>query len=154
MPAKLFAVTVGRVRFANDAPMALIAGPCVMENAAFTLMMARRLSALAKRMGVPYVFKASYDKANRSAIRSFRGPGLRAGLEILRRVKKEVGCLVLTDVHSRDEVLPAAEVADILQIPAFLCRQTDLLLAAGESGRVVNVKKGQFMAPWDMENVI
>jgi len=147
-------VTLGRVRFSNRLPLALIAGPCVIENPTFTVMMARSLSTLARQLGVPYVFKASYDKANRSSVASFRGPGLHAGLEVLRRVKDEVGCPVLTDVHSREDVIPASAVVDILQIPAFLCRQTDLLLACGESGKVVNVKKGQFMAPWDMENAV
>ncbi len=154
MKNKNVVVSVGSVQFARNAPLALIAGPCVMENATFTLMMARKLSALAGRLGIPYVFKASYDKANRSSIGSFRGPGLRLGLEILRHVKAEVGCPVLTDIHSKEEAISAARVVDILQIPAFLCRQTDLLLACGESGQAVNIKKGQFMAPWDMENAI
>lgn len=147
-------VKLGRIQFSNRLPVALIAGPCVIESPTFTLMMAKKLSALARQLAIPYIFKASYDKANRSSVASFRGPGLRAGLEILRRVKEEVGCPVLTDIHGREEVGPVSEVVDILQIPAFLCRQTDLLLACGESGKVVNVKKGQFMAPWDMENAV
>ena len=147
-------VTLGRIRFGNQRPLAWIAGPCVIENADFTVAIAKRLVRLAKKLNVPYVFKASYDKANRSSIKSFRGPGLEKGLEILKRVKEEAGCPILTDVHSIREAEVAATVVDILQIPAFLCRQTDLLLACGRTGKIVNVKKGQFMAPWDMENVV
>jgi 2-dehydro-3-deoxyphosphooctonate aldolase (KDO 8-P synthase) len=140
--------------FGNDEPLALIAGPCVIEDASFTVRLAKTLAGMARRRRIPFVFKASYDKANRSSIKSFRGPGVRAGLDILRRVKDEVGCLVLTDVHGTEEVPEAAAVVDILQVPAFLSRQTDLLLACADSGRVVNVIKGQFLAPWDMEHVI
>jgi 2-dehydro-3-deoxyphosphooctonate aldolase (KDO 8-P synthase) len=147
-------VSLGRVRFGNDRPFAWIAGPCVIENADFTVAIAKRLVKLAKTLGIPYVFKASYDKANRSSIGSFRGPGLEKGLAILKRVKDEAGCPVLTDIHSIEEAKYAATVVDILQVPAFLCRQTDLLLACGHTGKIVNVKKGQFMAPWDMENVV
>lgn len=147
-------VTLGKIRFANDGPLALIAGPCVIEDAGFTVKMAKSLSALAARLKVPYIFKASYDKANRSSIRGFRGPGMRDGLDILQRVKDEVGCPVLTDVHWVDDVAQVASVVDILQIPAFLCRQTDLLLACGESGKIVNIKKGQFVAPWDMRHAV
>jgi 2-dehydro-3-deoxyphosphooctonate aldolase (KDO 8-P synthase) len=134
--------------------LAFIAGPCVIEEAALTLSIARQLSQWTSQKSLTFIFKASYDKANRSSIHSYRGPGLVKGLEILRRVKEEVGCAVLTDVHGKDEVGKAAAVADVLQIPAFLCRQTDLLLACGATGRVVNVKKGQFMAPWDMERAV
>lgn len=147
-------VRVERVIFGNAEPLALIAGPCVIEDASFTVRMAKRLSALAERQRIPYVFKASYDKANRSSIASFRGPGLRAGLDILKRVKEEVGCPVLTDVHWVEDVQAVASVVDILQIPAFLSRQTDLLLACADSGRAVNIKKGQFLAPWDMEHAV
>src|ERR1700679_3131442 len=147
-------VALGRMRFGNNLPFAWIAGPCVIENAAFTVALAKRLVHLAKKHNIPYVFKASYDKANRSSIGSFRGPGLEKGLAILRRVKEEADCPVLTDVHSIQEAEAAATVVDILQVPAFLCRQTDLLLACGQTGKIVNVKKGQFMAPWDMENVV
>ncbi len=147
-------VALGRIRFNNEGSLALIAGPCVIEDAAFTVKMAKALSALAARRKIPYVFKASYDKANRSSIQSFRGPGRRAGLEILQRVKDEVGCPVLTDVHWMEDVAEVASVVDILQIPAFLSRQTDLLLACGESGRIVNIKKGQFLSPWDMEHAV
>jgi 2-dehydro-3-deoxyphosphooctonate aldolase (KDO 8-P synthase) len=147
-------VSVNGFRVGNEQPLIWIAGPCVIESAAHAIGLARRLSKLARQKRIPYVFKASYDKANRSSIKSFRGPGLREGLEILRRVKEEVGCPVLTDVHEKSEALAAAEVVDILQIPAFLSRQTDLLLTCGETGRVVNIKKGQFLAPWDMEQAI
>ena len=147
-------VAVNRARFGNDRPFAWIAGPCVIENPDFTVAIAKRLVRLAKSLNIPYVFKASYDKANRSSIKSFRGPGLEKGLAILKRVKEEVGCPVLTDVHSVQDAAYAATAVDILQIPAFLCRQTDLLLACGDTGKTVNVKKGQFMAPWDMGNAV
>ncbi len=148
-------VRLGRIVFGNTEPLVLIAGPCVIEGPAFAVMMARSLSALALKRRIPFVFKASYDKANRSSLASFRGPGLRRGLDILRRVKDEVGCPVLTDVHSTAEANEAAAAGvDILQVPAFLCRQTDLLLACARSGKAVNIKKGQFLAPWDMEHAI
>jgi 2-dehydro-3-deoxyphosphooctonate aldolase (KDO 8-P synthase) len=140
--------------FSNTGAIAYIAGPCVIEDSAFTVRLARRLSEMARRRRVPFVFKASYDKANRSSIRSYRGPGIHKGLDILRRVKEEVGCPVLTDVHGLEDVAEVASVVDILQVPAFLSRQTDLLLACAESGRIVNIKKGQFLSPWDMEHVI
>jgi 2-dehydro-3-deoxyphosphooctonate aldolase (KDO 8-P synthase) len=132
----------------------LIAGPCVIEGEEFTLRHAARLAEIAAKHATPLVFKCSFDKANRTSVKSFRGPGLREGLRVLARVKSETGLLVLTDVHSEAQCAPAAEVADVLQIPAFLCRQTDLLLAAGKTGRAVNVKKGQFLAPEDMKNVV
>ncbi len=147
-------VPVNGYAFGNERPLALIAGPCVIESPALTMSIARQLAQLAKRLRMPYVFKASYDKANRSSVQSFRGPGLRKGLDVLRQVKEEIGCPILTDVHWKEDVPEVAEVVDILQIPAFLCRQTDLLLACGESGRAVNVKKGQFLAPWDIEQVV
>jgi 2-dehydro-3-deoxyphosphooctonate aldolase (KDO 8-P synthase) len=131
----------------------LIAGPCVIESEAATLAAARRVAEIAQKHGLPAVFKCSFDKANRTSGKSFRGPGLSEGLRVLGRVKKETGLPVLTDVHSEDQCAPAAEVVDVLQIPAFLCRQTDLLLAAASTGRAVNVKKGQFLAPEDMKNV-
>ena len=131
-----------------------IAGPCVIESESATLEVARQLAAIAARRGVPLVFKASFDKANRSSLSSYRGPGIEAGLAILRRVKAETGLPVLTDVHEPGQVEPAAVVADVLQVPAFLCRQTDLLLACGRSGAAINVKKGQFMAPEDMANAV
>ena len=143
---------VGNVRFGAGAPLFLIAGPCVIESEGHALMMAEKLGAVAAELGVPYIFKASYDKANRSSVSSYRGPGLKNGLKILAKIKKKTGLPVLTDVHQASEVEAAAEVCDILQIPAFLSRQTDLLVAAGESGRVVNIKKGQFLSPAEMRN--
>ena len=131
----------------------VIAGPCVIEGEEFTLRHARRVAGLAQKHGVPAVFKCSFDKANRTSGKSFRGPGLREGLRILKAVKDEVRLPILTDVHAADQCAPAAEVVDVLQIPAFLCRQTDLLEAAAATSRAVNVKKGQFLAPEDMKNV-
>lgn len=138
----------------REGDLFLIAGPCVIETERHALMMANEISRIAERLNVPYIFKASYDKANRSSARSFRGVGMEEGLRILQRVKDEFGVPVITDIHESDHVAAVAEVADILQIPAFLCRQTDLLQAAAESGRAVNVKKGQFLAPWDVANII
>jgi 2-dehydro-3-deoxyphosphooctonate aldolase (KDO 8-P synthase) len=132
----------------------LIAGPCVIENEQLVLETAFRIAEIAKSLSIPYVFKSSFDKANRSSIHTFRGPGLKEGLAILKKVRDQVGVPILTDVHQVNEAAPAAEVADILQIPAFLCRQTDLLVAAAQTGRVVNVKKGQFLSPKDMSNVV
>ena len=152
--APVKAVKAGRVRFGGGAPLALIAGPCVIESRAMAFDLAARLVALAQKEKIPLVFKASYDKANRTSIRAFRGPGLAKGLEILAGIKEKFGVPILTDVHQVSEVKPAAEVADILQLPAFLCRQTDLVVALGESGRVVNIKKDQFLAPWDVRHVI
>jgi 2-dehydro-3-deoxyphosphooctonate aldolase (KDO 8-P synthase) len=143
---------VGKVRFGAGAPLFLIAGPCVVESEGHALMMAEKLGAVASELGVPYIFKASYDKANRSSVSSYRGPGLKNGLKILAKIKKKTGLAVLTDVHQASEVEAAAEVCDILQIPAFLSRQTDLLVAAGKSGRAVNIKKGQFLSPVEMGN--
>lgn len=132
----------------------LIAGPCVIESESSALRHAEKISKIARDLKIPYVFKASYDKANRSSHESFRGPGLKKGMPILKKVKKETGVPILSDVHCREEVVEAAQVLDIIQIPAFLSRQTDLVLAAAKTGRVVNIKKGQFLAPWDMKNVI
>jgi 2-dehydro-3-deoxyphosphooctonate aldolase (KDO 8-P synthase) len=132
----------------------LIAGPCVIESREHCLMIAREAAAVARAAGVPFVFKASFDKANRTSISSYRGPGLELGLEILAEVRETVGVPVLTDVHDVDQVAAVAAVVDVIQIPAFLCRQTDLLVAAAESGRPVNVKKGQFLAPRDMRHVV
>jgi 2-dehydro-3-deoxyphosphooctonate aldolase (KDO 8-P synthase) len=132
----------------------LIAGPCVIESEAHTLKMAEAIAAAAREKQLPYIFKASYDKANRTSIRSFRGPGLEEGLRILRKVRDAAKVPVLTDVHEAADVPRVAEDVDVLQIPAFLCRQTDLLVAAGESGRAVNIKKGQFVSPWDMRHAV
>ncbi len=151
---KIKEIKVGNVVFGGDRPFVLIAGPCVIESKKIVFEIAEALVDLTHRLRVPLVFKASYDKANRTSVKSFRGPGIKKGLAILEEVKKEFGVPVLSDVHNVEDVKPAAKVIDILQIPAFLCRQTDLLLAAGESGKAVNVKKGQFLAPWDMTTVV
>lgn len=132
----------------------LIAGPCVIESEEHALHIAREISAVAHAAGVPYIFKASYDKANRTSLQSFRGPGVKEGARILRRIRDELKLPVLTDVHEPSQVAAIAESVDVIQIPAFLCRQTDLLLAAGKSGRAVNIKKGQFVAPWDMQHAV
>jgi 2-dehydro-3-deoxyphosphooctonate aldolase (KDO 8-P synthase) len=147
-------VAIGRVAIGRGAPLALIAGPCVIEDRQATLAIARALAELAKTHGVPVVFKASYDKANRTSAGSFRGPGVEEGLAILAEVRAATGLPVLTDIHLPSQAAQAAEVADVLQIPAFLCRQTDLLAAAGATGRPVNIKKGQFMAPDDMRGAV
>ncbi len=147
-------VEIGPYRVGGGAPLLWIAGPCVIESRDFTLRVAEELRRLADRLAVPLVFKASFDKANRSSGKSFRGVGLTEGLATLAAVKQATGLPVTTDVHEVHQAAPAAEVCDVLQIPAFLARQTDLIEAAGRTGRVVNVKKGQFMAPWDMKNVV
>jgi 2-dehydro-3-deoxyphosphooctonate aldolase (KDO 8-P synthase) len=147
-------VRVGKLKIGEGQPLVVIAGPCVIESEAHALKMAERLSALAREARVPYIFKASFDKANRTSLTSYRGPGLTRGLEILARIKQEFGVPILTDVHEAGQVHDAAEVCDILQIPAFLSRQTDLLLEVGHSGAVVNIKKGQFLSPWDMRHAI
>ena len=135
-------------------PLTLLAGPCVLEGLERSLYIGREIKAITQRLGIPYVFKASFDKANRSAFNSFRGPGLEKGLEILAQIKKELDVPVITDIHTEVQAKPAAEVVDILQIPAFLCRQTDLVYQAALTGKPVNVKKGQFLSPKDMRNVV
>jgi 2-dehydro-3-deoxyphosphooctonate aldolase (KDO 8-P synthase) len=147
-------VVAGGVRIGGNCPLVLIGGPCAIENEQHAIMTAERIAAITASRRVPFVYKSSYDKANRSSLHSYRGPGLAAGLKILKRVREVVGVPVLSDIHQVSEVEPAAEVLDILQIPAFLCRQTDLVMAAGRTGKPVNVKKGQFVAPRDMRNVI
>jgi 2-dehydro-3-deoxyphosphooctonate aldolase (KDO 8-P synthase) len=147
-------VRIGSVTIGGGAPLALIGGPCAIENEKHALMMAERLQRVTAAAGVPFIYKSSYDKANRSSIHAYRGPGLGEGLRILQKVKEETGLGVLSDVHDVSEVAPAAAVLDVLQVPAFLCRQTDLLVACARSGRPVNVKKGQFVAPRDMINVV
>lgn len=142
------------VRIGGDAPLCLIAGPCVIEGPDKCMSAARELKDICAAAGMPLIFKASFDKANRSSVKSFRGPGLRAGLQVLKAIRDELSLPILTDIHEPHQADPTAEVADILQIPAYLCRQTDLLVAAGETGRAINVKKGQFLAPGDMRNVI
>ncbi len=146
-------VEIGRVRFGNRLPLALIAGPCAIESRAHALETAEALVALTGRLGLPFVYKSSYDKANRTAGDSPRGVGIGPGLDILAELRERFGCPVLTDVHDAGQCAPAAEAVDVLQIPAFLCRQTDLLLAAAATGAAVNIKKGQFLAPWDMGHV-
>lgn len=146
-------VTVGNVTFGSDLPLALIAGPCQMESRDHALDMARALKEMSEMLGIGLVFKTSFDKANRTSLTGKRGVGLDAALNVFGEIKDELGIPVLTDVHEPYQCAAVAEVVDVLQIPAFLCRQTDLLIAAAETGRVVNVKKGQFLAPWDMKNV-
>jgi 2-dehydro-3-deoxyphosphooctonate aldolase (KDO 8-P synthase) len=147
-------VTIGSITIGAGHPLALIGGPCAIESEGFMLNLAARLRDITAKAGMPFIFKSSYDKANRTSIRSYRGPGLQAGLEILQKVKESVGVPVLSDVHAVEEVEPASEVLDVLQIPAFLCRQTDLVVAAAQTGKPVNVKKGQFLAPWDAQNIV
>jgi len=148
------AVSVAGLTIGGGAPLALIGGPCAIEDERHALMMAERLQRITSDARVPFIYKSSYDKANRSSVHSYRGPGLKEGLRILARVKETTGLPVLSDVHAVIEVEPAAEVLDVLQVPAFLCRQTDLLLACGHARRPVNVKKGQFLAPRDMGNIV
>jgi 2-dehydro-3-deoxyphosphooctonate aldolase (KDO 8-P synthase) len=146
-------VTIGKVVAGNDRPLTIIAGPCQLESADHAQMIAGRLAEACRTAGAQYVFKASYDKANRTSLKGVRGPGIEAGLKVLEGVRKAIGVPVLTDIHDAEQARLAGAVVAVIQIPAFLCRQTDLLLAAGETGAVVNIKKGQFLAPWDMENV-
>lgn len=145
---------VRAVRVGGDSPLFLIAGPCVIESGSQAMDTAQRVATMAAEAGVPLIFKASYDKANRSSLSSYRGPGLKEGLRILAEIKKRTGLPILTDVHEVAQVGPAADVCDVLQVPAFLSRQTDLLLAAGRSGRAVNIKKGQFLSPWDIAHAV
>lgn len=154
MGAAMQSVDIKEFVIGKGQPLAVISGPCVIEGEDHCLNAAETLKGIFSKFGINFIFKSSYDKANRSSISSFRGPGLDEGLRILERVKTELEIPVLTDVHSPREATAAGEVVDVLQIPAFLCRQTDLLVAAGNTGKPVNVKKGQFMAPWDMQNVI
>jgi 2-dehydro-3-deoxyphosphooctonate aldolase (KDO 8-P synthase) len=147
-------IHVGNVTIGNDRPLALIAGPCQIESRAHALEMAHGLVELTGKLGIGLIYKSSFDKANRSSIETPRGLGMRDGLKILAEVRESYGCPVLTDVHSAEQCAPAAEAVDVLQIPAFLCRQTDLLIAAAVTGRAMNIKKGQFLAPWDMANVV
>src|SRR4029077_11734669 len=146
-PFKLDGLNIGSGLF-------LIAGPCVIESEAHAVKMAAEISAVARKLQIPYIFKASYDKANRTSLQSFRGPGLEDGLRILERVKKETGVPVLTDVHEAKDVPAVAEAVDVVQIPAFLCRQTDMLAAAGKHAKAINIKKGQFVSPWDMKHAV
>ena len=147
-------VAAGSVAIGGGAPLALIAGPCVIESADHAAMLAEALLNIARRCGVPLIFKASYDKANRTSLRSFRGPGLDEGLKVLAAIKRRLGVPILTDIHDASQAAPVAEVADVLQIPAFLSRQTDIIVAAAKTGRAVNIKKGQFLAPADMKHAL
>jgi 2-dehydro-3-deoxyphosphooctonate aldolase (KDO 8-P synthase) len=147
-------IPVGSLRLGGANPLFLIAGPCVIESETHARTIAERVARLAADAGVPYIFKASYDKANRSSVKSFRGPGMKEGLRVLAKIKNELKLPILTDIHEAAHAEPAAEVCDVLQIPAFLSRQTDLLTAAAKTGRVINVKKAQFLSPWDMTNVV
>lgn len=147
-------IAIGKVAIGGSSPLLLIAGPCVIENETATLRAAERLIEITTKLAMPLVFKASYDKANRTSVAAFRGPGMQEGLRILAKVKETFGLPLLSDIHSIEQIDEAAAVLDILQIPAFLCRQTDLVVAAARSGKVLNIKKGQFLAPWDMKNVI
>jgi 2-dehydro-3-deoxyphosphooctonate aldolase (KDO 8-P synthase) len=147
-------VAVGKAHFGNDLPFALIAGPCVLEGRTHALEMASALKEMTARLGIGFVYKTSFDKANRTSAASARGLGLKAALPVFAEIRLSLGVPVLTDVHESEQCAPIAEVVDVLQIPAFLCRQTDLLIAAATTGRAINVKKGQFLAPWDMVNVV
>jgi 2-dehydro-3-deoxyphosphooctonate aldolase (KDO 8-P synthase) len=146
-------ISLGALRLGGGNPLFLIAGPCVIESEAHARTMAERVAKIAADAGLPYIFKASYDKANRSSVKAFRGPGITEGLRILAKIKADLHLPILTDIHDASQAAPVGEVADVLQIPAFLARQTDLLLAAAKTGRIVNVKKAQFLSPWDMANV-
>jgi 2-dehydro-3-deoxyphosphooctonate aldolase (KDO 8-P synthase) len=147
-------VSIGSFRVGGGQPLALIAGSCVIENRESALRHATFLKELTDRLGIPFVYKSSYDKANRTSVDSFRGPGLDQGLKILAEVQSEVGVPILTDVHEPDQINPVCEVVDVVQIPAFLCRQTDFVVGVAKAAKVVNLKKGQFLAPWDVKNVV
>jgi len=147
-------VRIGDIEIGNGAPLVLIAGPCVIEEAAVTVEIAEYLHALTRELEIPFIFKSSYDKANRTALDAYRGPGLDKGLQILDTIRKKLGVMVLSDVHRIQEIESAAKVLDIIQIPALLCRQTDFIQSVAQTGKPVNIKKGQFLAPWDMEHVI
>ncbi|MBI5874403.1 MAG: 3-deoxy-8-phosphooctulonate synthase [Deltaproteobacteria bacterium] len=147
-------VKIKNIKIGGNAPFVLIAGPCVIEDEKTTFAIAAQLKTITGKLKIPLIFKASYDKANRTSVKSYRGPGLEKGLAILAEVKKKFHLPVLTDVHSAEDVKAVAKVADVIQIPAFLCRQTDLILAAAKTGKIVNIKKGQFLAPWDVKQII
>ncbi len=147
-------VNVGNIKLGDKAPLVLIAGPCVIESVSFCLDAAQKIKDIAEAIGMPFIFKSSFDKANRLSIDSYRGPGLKKGLAILKKVKQQLKVPVLSDVHCAKDMPAASEVLDIIQIPAFLCRQTDIVVAAAKTGKVVNIKKGQFLAPWDILSII
>src|SRR3989338_474556 len=142
-------IRIGNVRIGGDNGLVLIAGPCVIESEASALKHARALKDIAESVGMPFIYKSSYDKANRTSVTSYRGPGLEKGLRILKKVKDELDIPILSDIHCKEEIKPASKVLDVIQIPAFLSRQTDLILACAKTGKVINIKKGQFLAPWD-----
>lgn len=146
-------IKIGNISIANNLPFTLAAGPCQIETLDHALFIAEHIKKITDKLNIPFIYKSSFDKANRTSVNAQRGAGLDKGLEILAKVKAEIGCPILTDVHSEAQCAPAGQVADVLQIPAFLCRQTDLLKAAADTGKVIKVKKGQFLAPWDMKNV-
>lgn len=146
-------VTINNITIANDLPFTLVAGPCQIENLDHALFIADNIKKITDQLNIPFIYKSSFDKANRTSAKAQRGVGINQGLEILAKIKSKIGCPILTDVHTETQCKPVGEVVDVLQIPAFLCRQTDLLKAAAETGKVVKVKKGQFLAPWDMKNV-
>lgn len=147
-------VKVGKIKIGEGQPLVLIAGPCVIESEKITMLVAEKVKKLADRLKIPYIFKSSYDKGNRTAVENYRGPGLEKGLKILAKVKNEFQIPVISDIHCRNEVPYAAEVLDIIQIPAYLCQQTDLVVSAAKTGKVLNIKKGQFLAPWDMKKIV
>jgi 2-dehydro-3-deoxyphosphooctonate aldolase (KDO 8-P synthase) len=147
-------ITIGNITAGGNNPPLIIAGPCVIENEEIIFHTAQRLKEICLSVGLPFVFKSSFDKANRTSVTSFRGPGIEKGLRLLAEVKSRVAVPVISDIHSIEQIRPAAEILDIIQIPAFLCRQTDLLVAASNTGKPVSVKKGQFLAPWDVQNII
>jgi len=147
-------VTVGNIKIGQNNPLVLIAGPCAIESESHCLQIGKAIKDIASRLRVPYIFKSSFDKANRMSIESYRGPGIKKGLEVLKKVKQKLKVPVLTDIHCSKEISEVAKVADIIQIPAFLCRQTDIVVAAARTGKVVNIKKGQFLAPWDILPII
>jgi 2-dehydro-3-deoxyphosphooctonate aldolase (KDO 8-P synthase) len=147
-------LNIQNITMGNDLPFVLIAGPCVLESRTHALAMSAAIKEITDKLDIPFIYKTSFDKANRTSIHGARGMGMKEGLPILAEIREKMGCPIITDVHSADQCGPVAEVADILQIPAFLCRQTDLLKAAAETGKAINIKKGQFLAPWDMANVV
>jgi 2-dehydro-3-deoxyphosphooctonate aldolase (KDO 8-P synthase) len=147
-------VRIGNIKIGGQNPLAFIAGPCVIESEEITLSIAAKLKKYSDELNIPFIFKSSYDKANRTSVNSYRGPGFDNGIKILRRLKEKLEVLVLSDIHSAEEAEKAADVLDVIQIPAFLCRQTDIIVAAAKTGRPVNIKKGQFLAPWDVKNII
>ena len=147
-------IDVGGFTIASDKPFVLIAGPCQIESEVHALFIAEKLAEICSKLNIPFIFKASYDKANRTSVSGQRGVGLEKGIEILAKIKTDIGCPVLTDVHEREQCKLVSKVVDLIQIPAFLCRQTDLILEAGKTGKIINIKKGQFLAPWDMGNIV